>query len=53
MVVVVVFVCLLFFRRPCLQPRPAEVMVDGSDWTFIRRPDTLKDMLAPYKTDSE
>ncbi|KAK7103331.1 hypothetical protein V1264_018250 [Littorina saxatilis] len=33
-----------------LRLRPAEVLVDGSDCDFIRRPDTLNDLLAPYKT---
>jgi diaminopimelate decarboxylase len=28
------------------RPRPAEVMLDGEQWTLLRRRDTLEDMLA-------
>ncbi|KAL8585114.1 hypothetical protein ACOMHN_013130 [Nucella lapillus] len=34
-----------------LRMRAAEVLVDGSRWHVIRRPDNLQDLLAPYSVD--
>lgn len=32
--------------------RPVELLVDGSSWRVIRRPDTFADLMRPYQVDS-
>nr|KAG5703550.1 hypothetical protein BaRGS_020184 [Batillaria attramentaria] len=33
--------------------RPVEVMVDGTSWRVIRRPDTVADVMRPYQVDTD